>query len=269
MNNNIISVKIASTIVSCYYKRLMDLAANNLEGTEEQKEIISKLKKAINGENNIYEDLTKEDYDEIIKYYQDHELENSMDARIYLKIRNYQRQNTGHDINIDNGILLSSAITTKLLIDVLKTVNRKIDNLQDQDREIIKIYSNIMKYTYLSSNSYIERIALENNFNIEEIPVINFYLIEKVSNVKFMDYAQDLFIEYITDSIEELNNIASEDEYLNKYTEILELSRIEVILPYLNKESLMKLSLYLHNLQINNSSITKVKRIIDKRKEEL
>ena len=268
MNNNIISVKIASTIVSCYYKRLMDLATNNMENTEEQKDIIYKLKKAINGEKNIYEGLTKEDYDELINYYQDHELENSMDARIYTKIRNYQRLNMPNAVVFDGDILLSSAITTKLLIDVLKLTNKRIDNLDDYDKDIIKIYSNIMKYTYLSSNCYIENLALKNNYNIEDMPVINFYMIEKVSNVKFMDYAQDLFMQYIRDSIEELNNVDEDDEYLNKYTEILELSRIEVMLPYLNKDSLMNLSLYLNNLNTNNNKITKVKKLMNKRKEE-
>lgn len=268
MNNNIISIKIASTIVSSYYKMLMNLAANDMENTEEYNDTLYKLKKAINGENNIYKDLTKEDYDELISYYQDHELENSMDARIYTKIRNYQRLNMPNAVVIDEDILLSSAITTKVLIDVLKLANNKIDDLDDYDKDIIKIYYNIMKYTYLSSNSYIERLALENNFSIEHMPVINFYMIEKVSKVKFMDYAQDLFMKYIRDSIEELNNINEEDVYLNKYTEIFETSRIEIMLPYLNKDGLMKLSLYLNNLKINNNTITSVKKLLIKRKEE-
>ena len=268
MNNNIISVKIASTIVSCYYKRLMNLAANDMENTEEYNDTLYKLKKAIKGEKNIYEGLTKEDYDELINYYQDHELENSMDARIYTKIRNYQRLNMPNAVVFDGDILLSSAITTKVLIDVLKLTNKRIDNLDDYDKDIIKIYYKIMKYTYLSSNNYIERLALENNFSIEKIPVINFYMIEKVSKVKFMDYAQDLFMQYIKDSIEELNNINEDDEYLNKYTEIFETSRIEVMLPYLNKDSLVKMALYLNDLKINNNTITKVKKLLIKRKEE-
>ena len=267
MNNNIISIKIASAIVSTYYKMLMNFAANDMENTKEYNDTLYKLKKAINGENNIYEDLTKEDYDELIKYYEDYELENSTDARIYTKVRNYQRLNMPNAVVIDGDILLSSAITTKVLIDVLKLTNNKIDNLDDYDKDIIKIYSNIMKYTYLSSNCYIENLALKNNYNIEDMPVINFYMIEKVSNVKFMEYAQDLFMQYIKDSIEELNNI-DEDEYLNKYTEIFELSRIEVMLPYLNKESLVKLAIFLNNLNINNNEITKVKKLINKRKEE-
>ena len=75
-------------------------------------------------------------------------------------------------------------------------------------------------------------------------------------------------MKYIRDSIEELNNINEEDVYLNKYTEIFETSRIEIMLPYLNKDGLMKLSLYLNNLKINNNTITSVKKLLIKRKEE-
>ena len=40
MNNNIISIKIASTVVSSYYKMLMNLAANDMENTEEYNDTL-------------------------------------------------------------------------------------------------------------------------------------------------------------------------------------------------------------------------------------
>lgn len=266
MSNNIISIKIASTIVTTYYKMLMNLASQDKDKTDEFYEIIDKLKKAVDGEEQLYNNLTSEEYDELIKYYQGNKLQSSTDARIYIRVKNYQRLNLPSLIIYDKNILLSSVITAKLIIDVLKMVNQKIDDLEDNDKEIIKLYANIINITYLSSNEFIEKIALNNDFDINEIPVINFSNIEKTFNVKFINEAQDLLMQYVNDSYEELNSLNYEDEYLNEYTKLLELSRIEIMIPYLNKDNLLRVK-ELCNTG-NSDLFTEIKKLIKNKEKD-
>lgn len=275
MNNNILNIKLMSQFITAYYQKLIKLTLNGMTESDEYQETIDKIKYMAQEENSIYKKLTPKEIKAIVEYFNQNEVQNDTDARIYTRTNDQNRLNDKNNINIDNQVPLSAVISSKIIIDVLKIVNTKIldleitDDITEEDIIMLNAYNSVYKYKYLTANSFIEQLSLDNNFDIEEIPTINLYNIEKELNIEIISKAQNTFFNYIFSSIKELINLVSNDRHLYLYASLFELSRIEVMLPYLNKENLTKLSLHLSNLNINSNSIIKVKKLINKRKEEL
>lgn len=272
MDNNLHFAYIASLLIETYYIKLRELSYQNQEDSPEYEEIINILKKAIQGENEIYNELTIVEINNAINYYNQNKPKNVTEVRMRGQLRQTLRKSHNTEFNIN----LGNIITSKIIIDVLKRTLFKILKLKElnapeEDIEALLLYNDIYKYNYLTGNEYIEKLALEYKFDILSLPNIKFDDIESKFETQFIKNSTNIAFEYIKDSIYELVNFKSNDKYLSIYINLFEVSRVEVMLPYLTKDSLVRLSNYLNHLHPNenNDALNKIKRLVAKRKEEL
>lgn len=277
MSNNLFNASLASGIVTALNLKLLNLTLSNMEDTDEYNELMDTLKTSVKTENKYYHDLTNMDihmYFDFIKGTK--KFSNPADARVYLRMQDEKRIRDGSKL-IGSGILLSSVISSKLTIDILKNIDIKLNNLEDNDEvniediEILKMYAKRYKMHYLSSNYFIERLSLEHNYNLDKIPSYSFYDIEKKFNIQFIDKSREAFTNYVLTSIKELASLKHDDKYLVTYSSLFECARIEALLPYLNIDEVNSIlhlyddSKYRYDA---NGALRKVKKIIQKRKEE-
>lgn len=277
MDNNLFNISMASLFITATYEKLLKLEFIDLTDGVEYEDTINNLKRYVDMENEFYHKLTKIDIDTYFNLIKDiHRFNNQVDARIYSRMNDIKRINDGN-ISIDNNILLSSVISSKLTIDILKNVHNKIKELEDNseftvdDVMSLQLYETRFMYHYLTSNYFIERLSLENNFDLNEIPGYSYQDIEKRFNIQFINNIQNNFYNYVIESLNQLTNIKSDDKYLLIYSSIFEIARIEAMLPYLNSDSINKLlaTIEEHTIKYDsNSALRKIKKIINKRKEE-
>jgi len=169
-------------------------------------------------------------------------------------------------------------IDSKFQIDVLKKINELIYtcNTFNYDEELflneLISYHEASKYTYLTSNNYLELLSLYSDFNIEKIPTLSFEKIEEEYNLSFIEESQPIFIDSITFSIDNLFKLDDNNNNIEKvYTMLYNFSEIEVFLSYLTLNSLKIISdYYENNLKNCKGSIarTNIKRLINNRKKD-
>jgi hypothetical protein len=273
MTQKLQSAYIASTIIEKFYDKLREISCLQNEDSSEYTTIINKLKKSVIAEDMIYDELSLDEATTAYNKLNENKTSDPVGVRMRYKLSQaiIKKQNTS--INIE----LSNMISSKIIIDVLKRVTLKIAKLSETAVgegfiDILLLYNDIYKYSYLTSNSYIEKLALEYEYDILSLPDIHFSDVEKKYGILFVKESSNIALNYIEGSIRELLDMRTDDEHLKVYVMILEVSRIEVMLPYLNKESLILLSSYLNNLNItpdNDMVFKKIKKLLNKRKEEL
>ena len=272
MEDKLQSVSISSGIIISYYDKLRKLSFNNQEDSQEYEYLVHKLKRFVQGEASIYDELSDEEINNAIQYFKIHDINGETESRMYSKLNQQYRKRNYNNFTIQ----LSNLITSKIMIDVLKMVTNKLlklsttSDLDSEEIDILFTYNDVYKYNYLTINEYIEKIALEYKFCVLAIPTMDFKDIEKAFNADFIDKSGNITFDYIKDSIEELLKADTDDKYLYMFITLFEMSRIEVMLPYLNKEKLNELSLYLNSLNIKDEDlvIKKIRKLIKKRKEE-
>ena len=235
MNENIVKTKFASMLVEMYYNKIRSLLCAKQEDTSEFKDLVIKLRNCVNVENNEYHLLSEKDIRTIFMELDKNGIDNNVDVRVS--------------------------------IEFLKTEGE----LNDEDIFTLEIYNNAHKINYLSSNNYIEAIALKYFFNVTRIPTIYFNEIEEKFEMNFVTQSKQIFLNYAKDSIQEIANFKNNNEYLTAYASLFELSRTEVILEYLDYDNVKKLLAFLdYNYESdNNEMLNTAKILIKKRKEEL
>ena len=264
-------IHVTALIIQTYYDKLRSLSIDNLENDPEYDKTVFKLIKCVEGESTLYQELSDKDINSGLNYFNQNGIHSWIEERISSRLKEQKQIRD----NPNNQNELGRVISSKIMIDVLKKVTSKILSLTDEgitDEEIdsLLLYNDVHKYHYLTTNSYIESLALSSRFCILALPSLDFHDIEEKYNVSFIEPSTSLAYDYIKASLDELINIKTEDEYFNVYLSLFETTRIEVMLPYLNKEYLNKLSNHLDTLNMsNNLSVRKIKRLIRKQKEEL
>ena len=275
MNENIVKTKLASMLVEMYYNKIRSLLCSKQSDTSEFKDLVIKLRNCVNVENNEYHLLSEKDIRTIFMELDKNGIDNNVDIRVSNKIINEKKLRG--NFKVKNGVMLSDAITTKVIIDILKRIDKKIEflknegELSDEDIFTLEIYNNAHKINYLSSNNYIEAIALKYFFNVSRIPTIYFNEIEEKFEMNFVTQSKQIFLNYAKDSIQEIANFKNDNGYLTAYASLFELSRTEVILEYLDYDNVKNLLAFLdYNYESdNNEMLNTAKILIKKRKEEL
>ena len=263
---------VSSTIVETYYEKLRQMSFNLQESDAEYDITVDKLKKCVQGEEQIYHELTDKEISEGLAYFKENGMHSSIDGRVNYKINEIYRERKYRGISVELGNMIAS----KVMIDVLKNVTNKLlalnnKEIPEEDIDTLFLYHEMYKYHCLTTNKYIEKLALEARFCILALPTIDFKQIESSFNVFFIENSTQIAYNYIIASIQELLKLHSEDKYLNVYLTLFETSRVEIMLPYLNKEYLIKLTNYLNGLNIKeeDASVRRIRKLINKRKEEL
>ena len=274
MNENRVQARVASCIVLNLYERLKSLTLLGNHDSLEFNEILNKLKKCIDVENAQYAACDAKDINEYFAMIDRVGINDQLDGRIFLKMKERRKELSG---KIVGDTLLSSIISAKIYIDVLKDVDKTINLLQANDTldiddiETIKMYHVCYKFNYLVANKFLEKIALASGLDIESMPVFSFEEIEEAYSIKFVDNIQNILYDYIVSAIDELANYETDDKYLLSYISIFEVARVKVMLPYLEEDKidrimeLYKVNKYSYD---KNGALRKVKKLIKKRKEE-
>lgn len=277
MGNNLFNISLSSLIITATYQRLINMDYADLAGSSEYQEMITKLERYISVEADYYSMLTSDDINNYFNLLKNvTSFNNQVDGRIYTRMNDIRRIRMNNPL-VNDKVLLSSIISSKLTIDILKNVNAKIADLaknkelDDTDVYMLELYHKRYKYHYLTSNSYIEDLSLKNNFDIEKLPSYTYYEVEREYGFEFVDNIQNNFYDYVMASLDELSGIQSNDKYLVSYISLFELARIEAVIPYLSLDSLNKLLLYIHQHMTkydSNSALRRARKIIHKKKEE-
>ena len=273
MSDNINSARLSTFILFEYYKKLIDLACNFLDESDEFKELIDKINNAIRVENEMYANMS---LDEINKCLDNipNVIADDLIARYYSKLNYQKRINDGGKV-IDDGILLSAVISAKISIDLLKILENMINNLEtnekidENDIYMLKMHHINNKYLYFTSNNFLERYAIEYNFDINKIPAISFRDIEEKFNVSFINNIGIIFTNYVIDSMNEIKNLNSDNKYYLSYKSMMELARVEAILPYLDIKAIKNIEDKYDYKNDTDITIRAIKKKIKKRKEEL
>ena len=276
MDDELLQLNIAGLIIASTYEKLIKYSYGDMEECPEFIDTIEKIKQYTRVENELYSNIGRNTIDNYFaSISKNHRFNNSKDARMYNRMSDRMRELNGS--KTVNGILISSIISSKLIIDNLHYVNDRINELvpneeiQEDDILMINLYNKRMKYHYLTANSYIEKMALEHNFSVDSIPSYTFQDIENKYGIRFISAIQEVLLNYVKESIYELANLKSFDKYLLSYSSLFEIGRVEAILPYLDITSVDKiLELYKDDSYKydSNAALRKVKKIIYKKKEE-
>jgi len=272
INGYIISIRIVSL-----YDKLREYSYNNITDTEEYYTCIEEIKKLIKLENNEYNKLDISLINNYLDNICQEGIDNPYDERYYLKLLNHKKRIVNKENNSEDSIV-SMIIDSKIQIDVLKKINELIYtcNTFNYDEELflneLISYHEASKYTYLTSNNYLELLSLYSDFNIEKIPTLSFEKIEEEYNLSFIEESQPIFIDSITFSIDNLFKLDDNNNNIEKvYTMLYNFSEIEVFLSYLTLNSLKIISdYYENNLKNCKGSIarTNIKRLINNRKKD-
>ena len=275
MQENIIGSRIASFIVLSRYNKIMDLSLGNMEDSDIFKEEMAELKRLFLAEFKEYNRITSDEAEMYFKNMNEAKIRNLLDMREYKKIRERKRILDG---NLQaNGYLISSIIAGKIYIDSIKDVNDTIKRLRiegkidDDDLYMLNLYLQKYKYHYLSSNNFVETIAIEKEFNLDNIECISFEDIENTFGITFIDNSQYIFYDFVSETIKELVNLQSDDANEIAFLSMLYVGKVKSLLPYLDYNSLTKLSYQLNDNSYKyerNSALVKVKKLIIKRQIE-
>ncbi len=274
MNDKINSARLSTFILVEYYKKLIDLACNFLDESDEFKELIDKINNAIRVENEMYENISLDEINKCLDDIKDIKIADDLIARYYSKL-NYQKRIKDGGKVIDDRILLSALISAKISIDLLKILENMINNLEtnekidENDIYMLKMHHINNKYLYFTSNNFLERYAIEYNFDINKIPAISFRDIEEKFNVSFINNIGIIFTNYVIDSMNEIKNLKSDNKYYLSYKSMMELARVEAILPYLDIKAIKNIEDKYDYKNDTDITIRAIKKKIKKRKEEL
>ena len=275
MNDNISKIKLSSMIVELYYDKIRKMLCAKLDDESEFNDLFNKLKRCVKIENEEYHNLSEKDLRTIFYDLMKNGVNSGIDARIANKIVSEKKLRENYKTK--NGFMLSDAITSKVLIDILKRMEKNIERIKNEDilsyeeMYMLEAYNAAHKLNYFSSNNYIEFIALKYSFDINKIPLIYFDEIEEEFGMTFLDESKEVFLKYAKDSVKEIASIKSGDLYYMTYNALFNLSRTEVILEYLDYNNVKKLLNFLdNNYNTDNNEVLGIaKQLIRKRKEEL
>ena len=274
MSEELSKLSMIAKSITNYYQELENLIYEDLTRNEEYEEIIKRIQELIKYEN---EEYAKVNLETIKTYFK--QIHNKDESLVKQRIQNRLNERLEiltNEPQTDDGKLLSNIIDAKIMIDTLKIVEKRIENIKQENihdprfNTLIQYYES-SKLTYLTNTSYLENIALKHSFDIKNIEEISIDKINNEFNIDLIrDFSNMLQINILT-GLTTLKEINTYDEILNTYLALTELSRIEALLSYLDKNNIEKL-LEIYKFVYGDSkeeTMTTANALIRKRKKEL
>ena len=257
-----ISVKICKL-----YEELVYLTFSNSNMTREYFDNVEKLKGLIEEETRVYDALSPEDIDKYLEKIDD-DKKSEFDA---VKSRYYSKLNERKKI-FDNcdmhgyPFTLETAIIGKILLKSLTNIekqfllfNSESDKiLYDGEKSIYNLYAfhNTYKFSLIASNEFLEKIVTDFDFQLSAIPNVGFDRIKiNFGNSKMFDiYLNNLLVALAKNIMSTLVIETDDNEDINKtYSALLAISQLEVIISYLDIDSLYRLNYYYKENDIDKS----------------
>jgi len=269
----------SNDIVKLYDSLVSILINRNKMNYNDVKLILDNIKNEINIEYRIYDNIDLNDIDEMVKVIhskKEEELKfadirvNNRLAILYDKLCGNTVLNLDLITNIDENLNFSlvDLVTSKIVIDVYKLLDSKLDSINVYDDKSISYMDkirtlNIEYMIYkLSLNEVSERLGLEYGYDIKRIPVISISEIEKnvfESHGLNIDLKKDLnskVFRYLLSKINDFKEMNMDtDNYESIYDNLLCVSIFEVLISYLNNNQLEFLMAYFSRFNSDNKIV--------------
>ena len=267
-------VILLSEEITMQYVKLTGLMIDEETDTEEFEDTLTKIKELLDEEQEVYSKInldTIEGYFKVYNLLEDTPIENRVLERLK------ERKNVILDVpRINDYTTIGSVIGAKIVIDTIILMEKRINSLvkensTDEGVNLIKMYHKSALFAHLTNSTYIEKRSLEYDFDVESMPPISFEEINKQFDANIPNDIQNTIIKHILEDLISLNDINLPDRFVATYIALFELSRIETMLEYLNKNSLNTMYRIFQS-QFNNSKtepMLMAKELIRKRKDSI
>ena len=262
-------------------------------GLFNDNELVNKLKEFIDIENEFYEDLTINDIQYFFKNMKKIDTDNHNLS--YLRFRNkimyIANKHNGYKLSLSEldfedkytkkEFDIFSLIIAMIDIKSLKLVKKKINNLNidniNDKKFVIELKNNFEKKLWLESfgNDVIENVLLFNDMDIDKVPNIDINLLIKSVLSKNKDLKDNRIYDVIFDMAENtIKIILSYGYYKNNPEDIFNylylITRLDVIISYLDKDYLDILSEYCNYLtKYNKTLVNNINVLIKKKSKDL
>jgi len=275
MGENTLACQTVSATIMSIYTILTNLSVDDILTEDTFNSYIDKLKVLVPIECEEYDKLGD---DELLEWYEalsDIKEKTPVERRIFTRLSETFAKREGNRIH--NGVLLSAAIDAKIAIDIFHNLLKEFSRLFNENIIDIAEYSNLVstynsfRYGYFSINSYLELMCINSYFDLSKIKEISFKDLENRYQIHFTDNLQNTFYNFIISAINDLKNLDYRAKYLSSFTALVDMSRVNVALPYLNQESLKRLTEFLESplfTNEENEAILKIKRLVNKRRSK-
>ena len=251
----------------------------NINDEEAKEEILKRISKLIILENIMYDILDLKTVDMYLE-----EIPKPVDEDIPELYRYYQKLTNrkmkllgGEEAEVDN-YSVYSIISGIIAINTYISMYKKIIEMQTNNESdeiflntLIEYFNNL-KYNYLSFISYAEEYAVKYNYDFDKIPPIN--LEELPTKIKlWIDIIGNTLLNSAKEYIDDLMQYQdSEKNVSNIFETLFELTALEEIAKMLGEMEILKLiSFYFNKYKVQDNSLEQagIKRILNKRKNEL
>lgn len=256
--------------------------------------VLDQIKKEVNKEYVCYKDISLDEIDDFIKKvsetedrdltYSDIRVKNKL-AILYDKLLGNIVLNNGiiSTLSGDYGFSLIDLVTSKIMIDIYKLMDMKLNSLlvhDDKSKEYKNrlIELNIQYIIHrLSLNELSERMGIEYCYDIKNMPVISFDYIENSIyesygvTIDLKNKVNSKIFKFLAGKINEFNSVSIYmDSYESIYDNLLYVSIFEVLISYLTKSQLEFILVYFNRISSNNKIISaNIKRLIRSKINEL
>lgn len=272
-----------------YYNLFVDLMINDIKDKDKDKvnKIIDRIKKLILKERKAYKKITVKDIDMIVEELRliPREEISVGDLRVngrlaisYDILKDFKITNDDLFPTLEKKMELSiiDIINSKIIIDVYKTIYRKLNELCCDDKksqEYIKklniINMQILVYK-LSFYELSEELALNVCYDISKIPEIDIKMVENkiyATTGKTIDLRKLINNKVYKDVLALLDSfgiISLEPDSVDSiYDNLFFVTQIEILLSYLTKEQLGFVSLYCEGLERKNDMVIEnIKKLV-------
>ena len=246
-----------SQLITDYYDRLMYIVliqkvANNPNSTNMYNNTTKKIKFLVELEKEMYKSLLSHNKDllELLKEFGS-DTTNEVDDRCYKRLKTINK--VAKEITNDKEEMLEIFAIVKALL----LLQIRISNLPIDIQFILLIYFEGIKIKYLTSTPLLEKIALKYNFDLLEI---NAYI--QRNNIKPKNFKIQITGRIIKLYNRLTNCPKTSNNVLNTIIVGINLAQIEILLEYLDKDSLLFIKQHIetNNNNNNNKEITNILR---------
>lgn len=277
----------SNDIVKLYDSLVNILISKGKKNYNDIKLILDKIKSEINIEYRTYDNILLDDIDDMIKiiHLKDGKELKFADIRVNSRLAILYDKLCGNTVlnldivsNIDENLNFSlvDLVTSKIVIDVYKLLDSKLDSINVSDNKSLSYFNSIrtlnteyMVYK-LSLNEVSERLGLEYGYDIKRIPIISINDIEKNIfethglNINLGNDLNSKVFKYLLSKINEFKEMNIDmDNYESIYDNLLYVSIFEVLITYLNNNQLEFLMAYFNRFNSDNKIVlSNIKKLV-------
>lgn len=265
-----------------YYELLINYEINNKGKKVSCSNIAFKMKEIIDKEDAIYKSLNIKQLDQMLNFaFNGIGLGHGRTRIVGHLSSNLQQIVMANvmfldDDNLNNETNILTMLDSKIDIDSLTQIKKMINNTKGIDdkshNELLKQWI-LAKFVLLSRNSDIEKLAIDNDFDINKIHLESFSEIKENMTDELINKIEHKFIATMEAELEVLSTLdkADANPLARTYTAMTALVNIETRLESLGIESFIEFKDYFISKYGNNRNEQMIyaKKLIRKKEEEL